>query len=42
MSQLLAHRSNSDVLFDIPKTTKEGFLFNETGPDLNAKKSIKY
>jgi hypothetical protein len=36
MSQLLAHRSNYDVLFDIPKTTKEGFLFNETGTDLNS------
>ncbi len=36
MSQILAHRSNSDVFVDIPKTTKEGFLFNETGTDLNS------
>ena len=38
MSQLMAHLVGSDEApIDIPKTTKEGFLFNDTGSDLNSR-----
>jgi hypothetical protein len=37
MSQLMAHSLKDEGWPDIPKITKEGFLYNETGTGLNSR-----